>query len=156
MRGGRRTGRPHEARKYIVRLWSFTPLTKSANCTHKSKTRPPFLRLCLADGWDSIIPYPPDETLSSRIQKQRTRPPFFKLCVADGWAAGLAGGQRPTSQSKICYMFTISIEKQRKCPHLFFEITFGVRMGGLGEARIPMRVALLVFCWGRRGIFVLF
>ena len=41
-----------------------------------------------------------------------------------------------------CYIPTISIEKQRKCPPFFFKSIFGVRMGGLREARSPMRPAI--------------
>ena len=55
-----------------------------------------------------------------------------------------------------CYMLTISIEKQRKCSPFVFLITLGGRMGGLGQARFPMRVPMLLFCWGRRGILLLF
>ena len=52
------------------------------------------------------------------IEKQRKRRPFFKFSLAKEMPAifeimfgGRIGG---------CYIPTISIEKQRKCPHLFF------------------------------------
>ena len=49
-------------------------------------------------------------------------------------------------------ILTISIEKQRKCSPFFF-IIFGVRMGELREARIPMRPAIGVLLRPKGYIF---
>ena len=56
--------------------------------------------------------------LSMSIEKQRKRSPFFKLSLATEMRAffEIMFGGRICG----CYIPTISIEKQRKCPHLFF------------------------------------
>ena len=74
------------------------------------------------------------------IEKQRKRQPFFKCCLAKEMPAifEIMFGGRICG----CYIPTISIEKQRKCPPFFFKSIFGVRMGGLREARSPMRPAI--------------
>ena len=73
----------------------------------KQRKRPPFLKLCLADGYAdttySWLLYYKNRNrlqkclfllfgmLAISIERQRKRPPFLKLGLADGWA----GGGRP-------------------------------------------------------------
>ena len=61
----------------------------------KQEKRPPFLKLCLADGWAGGQAQTSQtkicEMLLISIEKQRKRLPFLKLCVEDGWAGGAAG-----------------------------------------------------------------
>ena len=77
----------------------------------KQRKRPPFLKLCLADGWAGGRAGGQGQTsqtkiyemLSISIQKQRKCPPFLKLCLADGWAGGPAGGGARLGRRKYVY-----------------------------------------------------
>ena len=86
------------------------------------------------------------------IEKQRKRQPFFKCCLAKEMRAifEIMFGGRICG----CYILTISIEKQRKCSPFCFLMIFGVRMGELREARIPMRPAIGVLLRPTGYIFI--
>ena len=67
--------------------------------SRKQRKRPPFFKLCLADGAAGGRAGGQGQTsqtkickmLSISIEKQRKCPPFLKLGLADGWAGGPAG-----------------------------------------------------------------
>ena len=100
----------------------------------KQMKRQPFETNCFADGWAanrraegpalsnenifydcSLLLF---QMLSKNIEKQRKRQLFFKSCLAKEMLAifEIMFGGRICG----CYILTISIEKQRKCPPFVF------------------------------------
>ena len=90
--------------------------------SRKQRKRPPFFKLCLADGAAGGRAGGQGQTsqtkickmLSISIEKQRKCPPFLKLGLAEGWAGAGGGRGGQTSQRKY---FQLICKSKGKAAH---------------------------------------